>query len=112
MAAKIVREYEQAKAYCDASSQRFRLRPTNARFCFVDHIYNSEGVINVRPPLDNNGIISFDVGVVREDITPLIGLEDLKYKELLVKYVENRVELISEGLPSPIRYKNGYNFLE
>lgn len=91
---------------------QFTLLKSCPRFRFGDYIHDSDGTVKVRIPFRGDGYLSFNVDVVKA-CTPLtIGINDLKAKKLLPKYLGDHIEHIHSQTSYPVRCKHGHSFLK
>ena len=102
----------QARAYCCASKQAFKLHPSPYSYKFGDGIRASRGMIDVRMRIKEGFYLQFFVDVVDADIPLLLGL-DLLDKHMLV--ADNTVNLLISKVGRwtvPIVRAHGHMFVK
>lgn len=70
------------------------------------------GNIIARMPVENHGITTFEVDVIRADIPQLLGFRELEKKGLLLNCIQDQLEHTRLYYSLLVTYKNGHSFVD
>lgn len=100
----------QSKAYYKARGIPFSLNPSNLFFRFGSNTNKSLGIQIVRMPTPAYGRLQFHINIVSIDIPMLLGFPDLTSHNLLINYLDKKLDNKIQGWRSPITEKHGHLF--
>jgi hypothetical protein len=102
----------QAKAYCRYRGVRFKTKASEKAFRFWTQRQKSLGDLLVRIPLADGSFVPFEMGVVKDDIPMLVGLDVLDRYALTIDNVDNVLDSRINGTKTPLARKLGHVYLE
>lgn len=91
-AAKLICGTDQASALIKRTDRTLQLKHLFSRFRFRDFIYNIKGIIDIQIPVNINGFTKFKYDMETVDIPILLHSKDLKKKDIVLIYLEDRVK--------------------
>lgn len=102
----------QAKAYFRLTGTKFKPRFTPIQLRFGNDTQESLGTMNLSVPIDNGYIIHEKIGIFKDHVLFLFGLDVLDKYQMLIKNVNNTLISPNYDLNTPLQDKGSHIYLE